>query len=145
MTVIDNLWDASEVGWQLRRPRKFWTPLPAAGDRVFYRHRHFGDVTGALVEQIEDLDDTSDSYVWHLVTVAGQLVRDELGRTVPRRVPDPWVTLRLRTDWGLLISREARLRGSAGWLPPDWERRLYPAIIDGRFTFRRQTQMEASR
>jgi len=141
MSLINDLWDASETTWQLRRPRNFWTPLPAAGNQVFYRHRHFGDVTGARVEQVEDLDDTTDTYVWHLATAAGQLVRDELGRTIPRRVPDPWVTLRLRTDWGLLIAREARLRGSAGWLPLDWERRLYPAIIDGRFTFRRQMEL----
>ena len=137
MSLVE-LWDASEVAWQLRRPGRFRTPLPAVGDRVFYRHRHFADVTAARVEQVEDLDDTGDNYVWQPVTAGGQLVHDELGRRVFRQVPDPWVTLRLRTDWGVLVCREARLRGSAGWLPADWGRRLYPQIVDGRFTFRRQ-------
>jgi hypothetical protein len=87
-TTLNDVWDPAEVGWMLRRPPRFWTPLPAVGARVFYRHRHFADVTDARVEAHEDLDDTGDSYVWRVVTnEAGMPVTDELGAAYSGRCP----------------------------------------------------------
>jgi hypothetical protein len=138
------LWDPAEHAWAQRRPRNMRPPIPAAGDAVFYRHRHWGEVTRARVVDAQDLDDRDDEYLWHVVCDASRApIIDGAGRRVLKRAPDPWVSLHLATDWGHLLTREARVRGSAGWLPLDWKRRLYPQIVDGRWTFARQ--MEANR
>lgn len=121
-------WDPAELHWQLNRPRRHWTPIPNVGDRVFYRHEHWGPVTAAQVLDVQSLDDYSDHYLWHVVRDdRGEAMRDELGRYILRPVADPWVTLTLATDWGTTVTREARVRGSAGWLPLDWQTRFHPA------------------
>jgi hypothetical protein len=45
---------------------------------------------------------------------------------IAHRLLDPWPMLTLNTPWGLGMTQEARLRGSAGWLPLDWETRHRP-------------------
>jgi len=87
------------------------TPTPAVGDRVLYRHDNHGDVTDALVLEVGPLDDLTDPHLWE---------RDQDGNiTGPR--PAPWHDLTLRTLHGTFVTREARVRGSAGWLPADWK------------------------
>lgn len=144
MTLVAEPWDAAEHAWAQRRPARMRTPLPGVGADVFYRHRHFAEATRARVVSVQDLDDRTDEYLWHVArNSAGLPIVDGAGRRLLQRAPDPWVTLRLATDWGHVECREARVRGSAGWLPLDWEQRLYPQVVDGRWTFCRQ--MEANR
>jgi hypothetical protein len=70
------------------------SPTPAPGDRVLYRHDEHGDVTDALVVQVvEDWPGVDPAY---------------------------WPTLVLDTAYGTCLTREARVRGSAGWLPLTW-------------------------
>jgi hypothetical protein len=70
------------------------SPAPAPGEHVFYRHEGFGDVTDALVLQVVD-DGQGDD-------------------------PGSWPSLVLDTAYGRVVTREARVRGSAGWLPSSW-------------------------
>lgn len=72
------------------------TPTPAPGDAVLYRHTNHGDLTDALVLQV--VDDTPP--------------------TSP--VSRPWPTLVLDTAHGRVATRQALVRGSAGWLPAGW-------------------------
>jgi hypothetical protein len=142
VSLIENIWDPAEFDWTMHRPGPRRVPLPAAGDRVLYRHRHFADVTPASVLEVQPVPVDDAEYESRTVCgPTGLPVVDGAGRRVMARVPDPWVTLRLATDWGHVDTREARLRGSAGWLPALGESRQYPAIVDGRFTLRRQMEM----
>lgn len=87
------------------------TPTLAVGDRVLYRHVEHGDVTDALVLAVGPLDDLTDPHLWE---------RGPDGTiTGPR--PAPWHDLTVHTAYGTFVTREARVRGSAGWLPADWK------------------------
>jgi hypothetical protein len=142
VSLIDNLWDPAEFAWTMHRRGRARVPLPSAGDRVFYRHRHFADVTAARVLEVQPVPGDDADYQFRVVCDQdARPLLEGAGRRIVEDVPDPWITLRLATDWGHLDCREARLRGSAGWLPPDWATRLYPAIVDGRFVLRRQMEM----
>lgn len=82
------------------------TPVPAPGERVLYRHDAHGDITDALVVEVR-VDPRDPN-----VHVTGE----------PWRIrADPWPDLILSTAWGLVQTKEARVRGSAGWLPANWE------------------------
>lgn len=110
--------DPGEIHAALNRPPHLQTPIPKVGDTVGYRHHEWGDVTVAEVLAVQDMDDSTDPYLWHVVTTgAGTPLVDGAGRRVLHRAPDPWPTLTLATDWGRRATREARVRGSAGWLP----------------------------
>lgn len=79
--------------------RQVGSPLPVPGEHVLYRHVEFGDITDALVVEVVP-DDPQD---------------------ITSRVGDhPWSVVLLRTGQGLVATREARVRGSAGWLPLSW-------------------------
>ena len=142
MSLIEGLWDSTEYAWAMRRTGRHRVPLPAVGDRIFYRHRHFGEVTDAQVVAVQPFPDEDNDYQFRVACGPdGQPLLDGLGHRLTAKVQDPWITLRLATAWGHLDTREARLTGSAGWLPVDWETRIYPTVIDGRLTFRRQMEM----
>lgn len=139
MSLIEGLWDPGEWGWTMRRPARNRVPLPAAGDHIWYRHRHFGPITQARVRQVQPIPEDDFDYQWLVVrNDAGMPLIDGAGHRVVRPTPDPWITLRLATDWGLVDTREARLCGSAGWLPVDWASRLYPRATASGLTFVRQ-------
>lgn len=118
---------AWEYDWAHQRPAPHRTPLPAPGDEVCYRHDHWGDVVRIEVVSVQPLDDVTDQHLWRVETdgAGGVLLVD--GRPVFAQRLDPWPTLRLRVPRiGLVDTREARLRGSPGWLPLDWETRFRP-------------------
>ncbi len=136
-------WERVEVVYAWNRPPAEQTPIPHVGDRVWYRRDEWDPhdrVLPADVVEVADLDDRSDPHLWHVA-------RDEHGRPVvdgprgsevPRmvRAPDPWPWLRLRVPdrAGLVQTQEARLRGSAGWLPLDYRQRpvRLPAEVHAR-------------
>lgn len=121
-------------------------PIPKPGDRLLYRRYHFDqDPIPVVVVWAQDPDDTSlvhvdpragrvrDPNLWHLV-------KDPYGYPIAdgddwayARHPDPWPQVRVRGTWadspGMepfereAITREARMRGSSGWLPLGWRGR----------------------
>ena len=112
------------------------TPLPAIGDVVWYRAQPFGDLVEAVVEDIQDPYDhpegVPDPNVWY---------RDNVTGAPLRLLPDPWLWLKLDTVWhdphGFtvrmetgLTTREARVRGSIGWLPYDFPDKPLPTMED---------------
>jgi hypothetical protein len=121
-------YSAAEAAWALERPGGHRTPLPAPGDEVEYRHDTWGPVTRAEVVAVQPLDDLDDPHLWTVQTdpMTGRpLLLD--GRPVLQQRLDPWPLVRLRVPrLGMGLSREARLRGSAGWLPLDWRERFRP-------------------
>lgn len=135
-------WDANEYWWQLNRPRHLWTPLPSVGDLVCYRNDTWGPVSSARVVGRQDENDTDDHYLFDVVTVGGldgterRPMEDGAGRRVKVRRDDPWFDLYLDTEgYGRRVCREARLRGSPGWLPLDWRTRPRPIPTEsGRIT-----------
>jgi hypothetical protein len=101
--------DRSSVPWSqdeleaARKHRSHRTLVPVAGQHVQYRHDHHRDVTDAVVVDV----------LWD--------VNDPNCFTDGMVVSDPWPIVRLRTMHGLLDTREARVRGSAGWLALGWD------------------------
>lgn len=116
-----------EVAWAHERPAPDRTPLPAVGDEVMYRHDPWGAVVAVIVVWVQPLDDLDDPHLWRVQTDGtGRLLLVD-GRPVFAQQLDPWPVLRLRVPrLGVGETREARLRGSAGWLPLDWEQRHRP-------------------
>jgi hypothetical protein len=128
------------------RPLSERSPLPLTGDRVWYRrHEWDRDPTSgehvppelAVVVEVQDPLDTSDQdYVdgvgwvrdpnlWHLVRdIHGRPIRQPMvdgGALRYAPVADPWPWVRLQRPNGIVDgTREARLRGSAGWMPLDY-------------------------
>lgn len=122
----------AEIAWASHRPGDARTELPAAGDLVGLREREGGPVLPATVLQVLDsLTDPPavggfDPNVWQVVvnpvTRAPSYGPD--GRYLLELVPDPWPRLLVRVDpvdgkgqRKFIEAREARLLGSAGWLP----------------------------
>lgn len=119
-------YDPAEFHWARNRPARHRTPLPKPGDEVLYRHFERGIPTRATVLEVMDPDPT-DLNVWrYAVNALNDPVVDGAGRRLMEYVADPWHTLLLRTDYGVLRAREARLRESPGWLPLDWRTRWRP-------------------
>lgn len=117
-----------EAAWCIERPAPDRVPLPAAGDEVDYRADPWGPVRRALVRWVQPLDDLDDPHLWTVqrdpMTGAVVLLDD---RPVMQQALDPWPMLRLYVaGLGEGLTREARLRGSAGWLPLDWRSRRRP-------------------
>lgn len=120
-------WTQQEFAWAQCRPAKDRTPIPEVGDEVMFRHTAWGVPVLAEVLAVQSLDDISDPNLWRPeLGPDGQLVTLE-GRHILSGAKDPWPELTLRTPYGVGVTREARLRGSAGWLPLDWESRTRPA------------------
>jgi hypothetical protein len=119
-------WEAQEISWAWNRPHRERPPLPKPGDRVRYRHQHWdAETVPAVVVSVQDPDELDDGNLWILVRdIDGQPIFDD---GVPRwvRCPDPWPLVRLDTGdlYGVVNTLESRVRGSAGWLPLDWQAR----------------------
>lgn len=137
-------WADAEFAHARNRPHAERPALPAVGDRVWYRHVHWErDPLGGLVPAelvtvlaVQKLDDRSDPNLWQPVRESsGAPVLDGDGRQVWAPVPDPWPWVdllrpdRVKPDGGfagygqVVRTREARVRGSAGWLPLDYRDR----------------------
>ena len=117
-----------EINWAHRRPGPERTQLPEIGDEVMYRHDSFGPVVQAEVVWIQSLEDFADPHLWQVQTDSGgnPVLLD--GKHVLMQRFDPWPLVHLRLAGGAVAeTREARLRGSPGWLPLDWETRTRPA------------------
>jgi hypothetical protein len=118
---------AWEYAWAHERPAEHRTPVPAVGDEVLYRHDAWGPAVSVEVVWKQPLDDLDDPHLWRveLDGLGNPLAVD--GRPIFAQRIDPWPVLRLRVPrLGLGETREARLRGSPGWLPLDWEARFRP-------------------
>lgn len=98
------------------RPREQRTPFPSAGQAVHYRHDPWGALSEATVEQV-DTSNQSDQFVWRHVLdpVGGAPVKVD-GRWLMEMIEDPWPDVYLLTRWGRIVTREARIEGSPGWL-----------------------------
>lgn len=118
----------AEYAWARQRPMEHHTPIPQVGDEVFYRHVEWGPVVRADVLDVQSLDDMSDPHLWIVETAHGEPLTLD-GRHIIRPALDRWPLLTLRTPHGVGLTREARLRGSAGWLPLDWESRYRPTPV----------------
>ena len=138
-------WADVEFAHARNRPHGERPELPSVGDRVWYRHQHWerDPVTGAMVAVElctvvgrQSLDDRADANLWQPVRdPVGRPVLDDTGGQVFAPAPDPWPYLdMLRPDrvnprggfagFGEVVrTREARVRGSAGWLPLDYRDR----------------------
>ncbi len=115
-----------EIEWAHNRPGQHRVPVPRPGDQVMYRHDEWGDVSEAEVLSVQPLDDLDDPHLWFPQTdERGQLLELD-GRPILAQKPDPWPRVVLRTRYGTAVTREARVRGSAGWLPLDWQTRYRP-------------------
>ncbi len=116
----------AEVDWAHNRPARHRVRTPAVGDTVLYRHDPWTEPTEATVAWVQPADDVDDPHLWQVqADGAGRIVTHE-DRPLMTPRPDPWPVLRLRTRYGMVETREARLRGSPGWLPPDWQARHRP-------------------
>lgn len=127
-----------EIAWAHERPTEHRTPTPLIGDEVAYRHDPWGPVVaGVEVVWRQPPDDLDDPHLWRVETdgFGNPLVVD--GRPLFAQRLDQWPILRIKIPkLGLCDTREARLRGSPGWLPLDWQLRTRPlpefTIVGGR-------------
>lgn len=100
------------------RPPHERTKLPEPGQVVGYRHEPHGPVSQAQVIRV-DMGNRQDWNVWKFATDPrhGENRPIEVnGKRVMVLVDDPWPDVYLRTDYGHVVTREARAPGSAGWL-----------------------------
>lgn len=98
------------------RPVEHRTPIPEAGQRVWYRHNPHGPLTPAMVEGVS-MADPGDYNVWRFKLDEFRQPIEANGKRVMEMTEDPWPDVILHTDWGRLVTREARIDGSPGWLP----------------------------
>lgn len=115
-----------EYEWARRRPASQRTPIPQVGDEVFYRHAENGPVVRAEVLKVQNAEDFSDPNLWYFQTDQYNRPVEVDGQRVLARAHDPWPEVTVKTPFGIGVTREARLRGSPGWLPLDWETRAVP-------------------
>ena len=132
-----------EYEFARRRQGNYRTPLPQVDDELCYRHNGGSpNVYKIVVTEVQSLEDMEDPNLWYFQTLPDGRPRIEEGRQVLARAFDPWPSIRARLleptrDWGRNVdlgagreieTREARMRGSAGWLPLDWETRPAPPV-----------------
>jgi hypothetical protein len=115
-----------EIAWAHERPPQHRVPVPAVGDQVLYRHNLWEDPTLAEVLAVQPLDDLDDPHLWRVELDEHRRPVEVDGRQVIAQRIDPWPSVTLRTIYGVGVTREARVRGSAGWLPLDWQTRYRP-------------------
>lgn len=123
-------WDPAEINWARNRPAQHRPPRPAPGDACLYRHDEWEEPVPARLIEWLDVDNTRDPnlYRFHVDdrSPARPPVVDGAGRHVMVPVDDPWPKGLFDTPYGRIVTREARVRGSAGWLPLDWRARWRP-------------------
>lgn len=136
-------WSERELAWQRNRPAVHRVSPPRTGDRVFFRLRRFEmNPCPAVVVDAPDLErgwrwedlepgqDTPDGWTWQLMrdNFTGAPRLDAMGLPRVQLLPDPQPVIVCRVEGlaGLQSAREARLRGSPGWLPLDWRERWRP-------------------
>lgn len=110
-------YSAGEYRWARQRPVADRTPIPSVGDEVLYRHAPWEPPVPADVLHVQPFEDMADPNLWSDI---------DGPEGMPIWVPavDPWPLLTLRAHgYGRVKTREARLRGSPGWLPLDWQSR----------------------
>jgi hypothetical protein len=115
--------------WAHRRQPHEREAVPEPGERLLFRQLDFGEAVPAVVDQVQDMTDPAahwgphdglgqaDPNVWGF---------DEQGRIRLKADPWPWVAVRIirpGDDGGEYLAvpqwcKEARVRGSAGWLRP---------------------------
>lgn len=134
-----------EIEWARCRPPADRVAVPAAGDRVWYRHDPWTTPTPATVDAVQDLDDQRWPNNWRPVRGCDGGLVIPSGTLIPlvERQPDPWPLVYLHTSHGYLGTQEARLRGAAGWLPRDWTERCYP--LPDELRARAVTRIEVTR
>jgi hypothetical protein len=121
-----------EGNWARWRPKAHRTPLPEVNDRVLYRAHDWADPVGATVLEVLHTDPGgTDWNCWRVRTnphTARPLYEPDGTTMILDPHPDAWPTLLLKVDGQAshVMTREARLRGSAGWLPLDWQHRTRP-------------------
>lgn len=121
-------YEPEEIAWARRRPPQHRVPLPNLGDPVLYRHTEWEPPVPATVEGIENLNDRTRPNLWQVLRdpVSGRILAGPDHVPLAERLPDPWPVLHILSRYGMAVTQEARLRGSAGWLPLDWEQRYRP-------------------
>ena len=140
-------WSELELAWQRVRPPEHRVPLPRTGQRVYVRLDRFYEPLPARVAWAPDLErgwrwedlepgaSTPDAWTWQLRrdNLTGRPVLDAMGLPRVELLPDPQPVIGVRVDgWpSILETREARLRGSPGWLPLDWRERWRPGPHHG--------------
>jgi hypothetical protein len=130
-----------EFSYARNRPAGERPAWPRVGDEVFYRRNGWDvdeDLVRMRVVDVQDPDDTTSDHAVHVNqlihdTVTGGVLLGPLGRPVVSPVPDPWPWVVLQyegevpkgTDRAWLgrpqMTWESRVRGSAGWLPLDYQ------------------------
>jgi hypothetical protein len=116
--------------WAICRPAPRRVPRPAVGDDVLYRHDSWLEPIPARVLWVQPDDDVDDPHVCQVQTDGQGMPVLVEGRPVFVTNPDAWLTVKLAVtiDGSAMhmITREARLPGSPGWLPLDWATRWRP-------------------
>lgn len=100
----------------LCRPPERRTAMPRAGQVVWYRHEPFGALQPVEVLEV-DISNPADTYVWRYAVDGNNWPVMVDGKHVMELVDDPWPDVYLKTSWGRIVTREARIEGSPGWLP----------------------------
>lgn len=137
-------WDGAEYAWQANRPPRHRVPVPAVGDHVMFRPASWSDeLHEVIVVDVQDMDGEdakADPNVRDKVTNADhtQLIFGPDGAPLTRLRQDPWPIVYYRHldadghPVGAVRScREARIEGSAGWLPLDHDKRERPRYDGG--------------
>lgn len=111
--------DINRARW---RPEAQRTPIPAVGDRVLFRPTEEAGLVMATVLEVTYHDPEGvDWNCWRVRTnpETATPVYDDDGNVILDPHPDAWPTLLLKVDGQAshVVTREARLPGSAGWLP----------------------------
>jgi hypothetical protein len=138
-------WDGAEYVWQADRPPAHRVPVPAVGDHVMMRYTSWSpeiyEVVVVDVQDMESDDARADPNVYDKVATPDhrEVLHGPDGTPLTRRRRDPWPIIWYRhldangEPAGAVRScREARIEGSAGWLPLDHERRQRPHWSGGR-------------
>jgi hypothetical protein len=113
--------------WAHRRQPHERERVPEPGERLLFREHDFGDAVPAVVDQVQDMETPGDH--WGSTSQPDPNVwewHEEAGRHQLKDDPWPWVSVRLIStaeDGTETLSaprwcKEARVRGSSGWLRP---------------------------
>jgi len=138
-------WDAAEYAWQADRPPRCRPPALALGLDLLFRPASWSpELIPIRVTEIQDLDSDEarvDPNVYEKVTNPEhtRVLTDPLGRPLVRLRGDPWPWIHFQVlddrgePYGAVRScREARLEGSAGWLPLEHDKYERPGWFNGQ-------------